>query len=60
MKDDVGVRIAQVPVAKVRILAGVHKGRYGGDVMHLSLDKAHEGVARGDYEIIEIAEPGMP
>ena len=49
-----------VPVAKVRVLAGAWKGRYDGDVMHLSLDKAREGVARGDYEILEILEPGMP
>jgi hypothetical protein len=57
---DAGCRVANVPVAKVRILKGVWKGRYDGDVMHLGLDKAHDGEAKGEYEILEVLEPGMP
>lgn len=64
---DKGCRIAQVAMAKVRILKGVYKGRRGDDrhadhkdTMHLPLSKAQEGVALGEYEIIEVIEPGMP
>ena len=60
MEEETGCRVANVAVAKVRILGGVHKGRYEGDVMHLGLEKAREGVARGEYKILEVLEPGMP
>lgn len=67
MEDPTGCRVAQVAMAKIRILKGVFKGRYGDDrhesnrdVMHLSLEDANEGVVRGDFEILEVLPAGMP
>jgi hypothetical protein len=60
MEKDKGCRVANVAMARVRILRGPYLGRYDGNVMHMSLTQTHEGEARGDFEILEVFEPGMP
>jgi hypothetical protein len=64
MEDTTGCRVAQVSVAKVRILKGACKGRYtdmhGDDVAHFPLAVARRLEAKGEVKILEVLEPGMP